>query len=225
MFSLSRILTRSAAAAGQAVINELESLQVGNAAEEAASVPVAVGVSDAIALDPGAAPAPGAEPTTASDPTPAPVAPSAPTPPPPPPGPPVVPIDAIQLAILEAATTAIVAVNLGGQAPQLTFAKVLWDGQSVRFATLGWSRRTTMLRTNPMIGLLIEGEDGRFVTVNGKAKIVENREAREATLPLLLRETAGDDAAAEARWQELLAADSDRAVIVVVPDQVLSGQR
>ena len=47
MFSLSRILTRSAAAAGQAVIGELESMQVGNAAEEAASVPVATGVSDA----------------------------------------------------------------------------------------------------------------------------------------------------------------------------------
>ena len=103
MFSLSRILTRSAAAAGQAVINELESLQVGNAAEEAASVPVAVGVSDAIALDPGPASAPGTGSPAASDPTPTPVGPSAPSPPPP--GPPVVPIDAGQLAILEAATS------------------------------------------------------------------------------------------------------------------------
>ena len=34
VFSLSRILTRSAVAAGQAVATELESLQVGNAAEE-----------------------------------------------------------------------------------------------------------------------------------------------------------------------------------------------
>ena len=43
--------------------------------------------------------------------------------------------------------------------------------------------------------------------------------------PLLLRESGGAEADAEARWLELAGADADRAVIVVAPDQVLTGRR
>jgi nitroimidazol reductase NimA-like FMN-containing flavoprotein (pyridoxamine 5'-phosphate oxidase superfamily) len=139
----------------------------------------------------------------------------------------VPPPDADQRAILEAAVEVVVAVNREGHPPQLTTATVLWDGLTVRFATLGWSRRTTMLRSDPRIGLLVEGPgDGRFVTVTGRARIVEGRpdQVREAVLPLLVRDL-GDESAAELRWLEMVAADPDRAVIVVEPDQVLSGRR
>ena len=250
VFSLSRILTRSAAAAGQAVMTELESLQVGNAADEAvAPPPVAAGAipaneepaPPAEALTPPAdastapapasanvatAEAPAALSTTAESPA-APTAQAVFAKPLAPPAPPSLQIDPDQRVILEGATTAVVAVNREGHPPQLTTATVLWDGETIRFATLGWARRTTMLRADPRIGLLVEGPgDGRFVTVTGQAHIADGREARDATWPLLLREIGhGGEAAAEARWQALVAADLDRAVIIVTPEQVLSGRR
>jgi nitroimidazol reductase NimA-like FMN-containing flavoprotein (pyridoxamine 5'-phosphate oxidase superfamily) len=141
-------------------------------------------------------------------------------------------LDDDQRVLLEAGMAAVVAVNREGHPPQLTTATVLWDGETLRFATLGWSRRTTMLRADPRIGLLVEGPgDGRFLTVTGRAQIIEGRqsEVREAMWPLLVRDAAetdgGREEAAEARWQELLAGDADRAVIIVEPDQVLSGRR
>jgi nitroimidazol reductase NimA-like FMN-containing flavoprotein (pyridoxamine 5'-phosphate oxidase superfamily) len=210
LFNFSRILTRSAAAAGQAVMGELEGIQLGNAAEETGGE-----------NGPGTQPQPEARRSE-----PAPVEPALA-------GPGAAPshsavlIDAEQRAILDAATSAIVAVNRAGYPPQLTAATVLWDGNTLRFATLGWSRRTTMLRADPNIGFFIEGADGaRFVTVSGRAEIRDGREAREAIWPLLLRE-AGEEGEAGARqqWDSLVAADADRAVIVVEPDQVLSGRR
>ena len=252
IFSVSRILTRSAAAAGQAVMTELESLQVGNAAEEPVGRPTA---------DPFAIPAAGAEPAApeeaaaaaeepavtgtgagpaapavpaATDTAPGAASPAATTTAahatfakPPAPAPPPLTIDPDQRALLEGATTAVVAVNREGHPPQLTTATVLWDGGTIRFATLGWARRTTMLRADPRIGLLVDGPgDGRFVTVTGRARITDGRDAHDAAWPLLLREVGGvGEAAAEARWQELVAEDLDRAVIVVEPEQVLSGRR
>ena len=252
VFSISRILTRSATAAGQAVMTELESLQVGNAAEESVGgppagplvVPVdgaepaapaeaaaaagapavgwAAGVPAATAM-PSATDAPPGAPAAASTTTAA----HAPFAKAPAPAPPPLAIDPDQRALLEGATTAVVAVNREGHPPQLTTAVVLWDGGTIRFATLGWARRTTMLRADPRIGLLVEGPgDGRFVTVTGRARITDGRDAYDAARPLLLREVGdGGEAAAEARWQELVAADLDRAVIVVEPEQVLSGRR
>ena len=224
VFSISRILTRSAVAAGQAVMGELQALDAG-AAAGSAGPPVA---EPALAPPPDEPPVPGA-PDSASAPAVAqpPVAEPAHAGSRSPAERPALLLDADQRAILESATTAVVAVNWEGHPPQLTTAEVLWDGQTVRFGTLGWSRRTTMLRTDPRISLLVEGPgDGRFVTVVGHARISEGQAARDAMWPLL-RRTATDpgEVGAEARWQELVAADADRAVIVVEPDQVLSGRR
>jgi nitroimidazol reductase NimA-like FMN-containing flavoprotein (pyridoxamine 5'-phosphate oxidase superfamily) len=206
VFGLSRMLTRSAAAAGQAVMGELEAIQVGNAGQDPLNLPS--GDASAPVGPPAIAAAPEIWPAV------------------PPVQPPELLLDADQRAILEEAASAIVAVNRDGHPPQLTAAKVLWDGDTLRFATLGWSRRTTMLRADPRISLLIEGAgDGRFVTVTGRARIVEGREARDAALPLISREVGDDPSAAEARWQELTDADADRAVIVIEPEQVLSGRR
>jgi nitroimidazol reductase NimA-like FMN-containing flavoprotein (pyridoxamine 5'-phosphate oxidase superfamily) len=246
VFGLSRLLTRSAVAAGQAVMGEFGAIQVGNAADESAAPVVAGGPADAPGdasgrtFEPGGPPAvapsatfdeqelheatPQATPAAAITEQAEDDAPALAVGPPPRP---VLRVDEEQLAILEAATTAVVAINRDGHPPQLTTATVIWDGRTVRFATLGWSRRTTMLRADPRIGLLIDGPaDGRFVTVTGQAEIFEGREARDAAWPLLLREAgAGGNEAAEARWQALVTDDMDRAVIVVEPDQVLSGQR
>jgi nitroimidazol reductase NimA-like FMN-containing flavoprotein (pyridoxamine 5'-phosphate oxidase superfamily) len=241
IFSLSRVLRRSAAAAGQAVANELEGLQLAGAQgtasssadrpESSAGEPgTEAGVPDALGSSPAPSPPAAFVATTPFAPSP----PSGPTEelplaPATPPRPALL-MDAEQIALLEAATVATVAVNWEGHPPQLTAASVLWDGEALRFATLGWSRRTTMLRADPRIGLLVEGPgDGRFVSVAGQAEIAEGHDAREAMWPLLLRE-AGEGgeaalAAAEARWLELVAADPDRAVIVVHVDQVLSGRR
>ena len=228
VFSLSRILTRSAAAAGQAVIGELQGLQAGGtAAGEAAEPPAAAEEAGAAATEvpsppeiatPAAVPAPAAAEaaTQATAPLPNPAAPRQP-----------LMLDADQRAILEAAAAAVIAVNLAGQPPQLTTATVLWDGETLRFVTVGWSRRTTMLRADPRISLLLDGPgDGRFVTVAGQARIADGRAARDAAWPLLLRQVGeGGEATAESLWQELVAADLDRAVIVVEPEKVLSGRR
>ncbi len=224
VFSMSRILSRSAVAAGQAAMSELQSLGAGGVAGNADGPPVEA----AVMTTPDALPSPaptGSAPMAGEPPGFAAEAGAAESPPPA--QRPALLLDADQRAILEAATTAVVAVNREGHPPQLTTAEVLWDGQTVRFATLGWSRRTTMLRSDPHISLLVEGTgDGRFVTVVGRAGIFEGRTARDAAWPLLLRAAAdGGEPAAEARWQELVAADADRAVIVVEPDQVLSGRR
>jgi hypothetical protein len=222
VFSLSRILTRSAVAAGQAITTELEGLQVGDPAEEVVAPEAAVAV-EATPAEPPALPAESAAPTESV--LSAPPAALAVDPARPP-----LTIDPEQRAILEAAPSAIVAVNLPGRAPQLTSATILWDGETIRFATLGWARRTTMLRADPNVGLLVEGPgDGRFVTVLGRARVVDGLPTKDAMLPLLRREVGGDEAdteaRAEARWQELYAADIDRAVIVIEPEQVLSGRR
>src|SRR5205823_13876071 len=181
LFNFSRILTRSAVAAGEAVMGELEGLQLGNAAEEPAgqsetTATEGVAVEDAPGAPLWAQPAGQESPGAVAS-----------------PAPPEATIGADQRAILEATTSAVVAVNREGFPPQLTVAAVLWDGETLRFATLGWSRRTTMLRADPHLGFLIEGPgDGRFLTVAGRAQIQEGHDAKEAIWPLLLRD-AGDD--------------------------------
>jgi len=164
-------------------------------------------------MTPGVAPAPEV-PAVASVPEPVAVAPAAPE----------VQIDPADRAILEAATSAIIAVNRDGHAPQLTTAKVLWDGSTLRFITLGWARRTTMLRSDPRVGVLIDGPDGRFLTITGRARIVEDRTVRDMAWPVLVRDT-GDESAADSAWQALVADDADRAVVVIEPVQVLAGRR
>ena len=263
VFSISRVLTRSAVAAGQAVAGELEGLQHGTAAMEVgpagstmpgpapASVvsgPVSPGLTLASVVSGPVSPgltlasaasgpvSPGL--TLASDPAsqtlrspngpdsqPALAAPPLPTGAPLPTAPPLH-VAPDQATTLGAARTAVVAVNRDGHPPQLTMATILWDGETLRFATLGWARRTTMLRADPRIALLVDGDQNRFLTVDGRAAIVEGPAAREAARPLLLREVgSGGEIAAEARWHELIAEDADRAVIVVTPEQVLSGLR
>jgi nitroimidazol reductase NimA-like FMN-containing flavoprotein (pyridoxamine 5'-phosphate oxidase superfamily) len=222
VFSLSRILTRSAAAAGQAVMGELEALQTGTGVAEPTTVSTDAGAMARpvdTTIEAGQAP-----PTAAtSEPT------AATAPDPPPASRPPLLIDEDQRAMLEAGSAAVVAVNRDGHPPQLTTATILWDGDTLRFATVGWSRRTSMLRADSRIGLLVEGPgDGRFLTVTGRAQIIEGRAARvrEAMWPVLVRGGGdGGEEAAEARWQDMLAADPDRAVIIVEPDQVLSGHR
>lgn len=218
VLGISRILTRSATAAGQTVISELERMQAGDppAAAIGGTPPDAtIGTADPPpehAPIAGPVPAPPAAPAIAAAPA--------------PPSAQMLPVDDDQRSILEAARTAVVAVNREGHPPQLTAATIHWDGETLRFLTLGWTRRTTMLRADPRIGLLVDGPgDGRFVTVTGRALIVDGRGARDAALPVLLRDAGGDGAAAAAAWDAMIQEDLDRAVIVIEPEQVLSGRR
>jgi hypothetical protein len=199
------------------VIGELERMQTGDPAAELE------GPQAAPAVEPGPIPteahlaAPAPEPL-APPPAPAPALPT--------PAPPELRIDADQRAILETVRSAVVAVNREGHPPQLTTAAILWDGETARFLTLGWARRTSMLRADPRIGLLVDAPDGvRFLSITGRARIEEGRNVRDAAMPVLLRDVNGDAAAAEAAWDALLTDDPDRAVILVEPDQVLSGRR
>lgn len=228
MYSLSRVITRSVAAAGQAVADELGGIEAASAVEGSPGGTEAGGTeagrteagADAGFEPPVDSVAPRGDATsTPEPPSPAPAASPPPVAPPPRPV-----LEPQQVATLESALRAVIAVNRAGLAPQLSSAAIHWDGATVRFASVGWSRRTTLLGRDPRVALFIEAGEDTFLLLTGSATILHGPAAREAMLPLLLREAAGDADAADPRWAELVAEDPDRVVIVVEPDQVLSGR-
>ncbi len=223
LYGFSRIIARSATAAGAAMMSELESIGGRSEPVDVPEPPVpldgATSGPDPLTMAPSLdAPGPPIESVP-------PMEPMAPPPQPlPPPAKPAARPDAAQAAILEAATSAIVAINWTDRPPQLTTATIHWDGAVARFATLGWSRRATLLRNDPRITLFVDDPaTGEFVTVSGTATIVEGPGVRDAMDPLLRH--GADETEAERRWEALLAQDRDRAVVIVEPDLILSGHR
>ena len=202
LHGLSQIIAGSAAAAVLAVGDDLDAIR---ARERAA---------DLAAAEPPDSPGTAAGPVVAAEPIAAP-GPSA-----------VMPTDehAVRFeptpeeaAILADAREAIVAVNDGGNGPHVTFVPTHWDGETIRFGALGWARRSTLLRADGHVTLLVAADNGRYLSVRGRASLLDGALAREAMRPLL--DLDGRD------WDELVAEDPDRVVVIVQPHQILSVER
>ena len=211
LHGLSQIIAGSAAAAVLAVGDDLEAIRARERATDlaAAEPPESPGAEPA-AAGPGAASevVTAAEPVAAAEP------------------PAVMPTDkhAVRFeptpeeaAILASAREAVVAVNDGGNGPHVTFVPTHWDGETIRFGALGWARRSTLLRADGRVTLLVAADNGRYLSVRGRALLLEGAVAREAMRPLL--DLDGRD------WDELVAEDPDRVVIIVEPHQILSVER
>ena len=148
---------------------------------------------------------------------------AAPPAPPPKPAPPPVRLSDAQRSILAAATSGVLAVNGRNAAPLAVPLPIHWDGETIRFASLGWSRRSGAIRTDPHVTLVIEDPtSSTYVTIEGRAEFIVGAGVREAMTPLL--SPTGDEADAEGRWAELVAADADRVVVKVTPEKVLPGR-
>ena len=206
IFGASRALTRASVAAGQAVRDNFEVM---------AGEPEA----PAAAIDEPAPPAPAmVEPV-----------PSAPAPPPttvwqaPKPTPPApFQLSSRQQELLSAATEATIAVNGMGAAPLVGIVPIHWDGETVRFASLGWSRRMTAVRADPRVSILVDDvASGDSVWLEGTATVLAGPALRAAMDPLL---PGDDEAARDAGLAALLADDIDRAVISVTPTKALPGR-
>ena len=128
-----------------------------------------------------------------------------------------------QRAILAAATSAVLAVNGREASPIAVPVPIHWDGETIRFGSLGWSRRSGAIRTDPRVTLVVQDPtSATFITIEGRAEFIVGAGVREAMAPLL--SPAGDEAEADRRWAELVAADADRVVVTVRPEKVLPGR-
>ena len=202
LYGLSQVIAGSAAAAAQAVSDDLESIRAREQAADAA--PALMETADAkpvadVESVVASPPEPVAHPESVTEPAVR-----------------VLPT-AEEAAILSAAREAVVAVNDGGNGPHVTLVPAHWDGQRLRFGALGWSRRSTLLRADGRVTLLIVAGNGRYLSVRGRAALLDGALAREAMRPLL--DLDGRD------WDVLVAEDPDRVVVIVEPDQFLSATR
>jgi hypothetical protein len=208
LFGASKILTRASVAAGQAVRDEFESMTVEGDAP--ATSPASMDPAEPVEPEP----MPNLAPATAVWAPPIPV-------PSPPPGAEPVQLTARQAELLAGAASATIAVNGDKGSPLLGIVPIHWDGETVRIASLGWSRRATAIRADPHVSLLIDDPaSGDSLWIEGLATIVIGDALREAMAPFL----PGDMGAADAEWAVLLAQDFDRIVISIRPTKALPGR-
>lgn len=130
-----------------------------------------------------------------------------------------------QAAALERCVEVVIAVNDAGRSPQLTIAAAHWDGETIRFAGLGWSRRARAVDADPDVTLVVPGDDGRYLTITGRATVLRGDAVDAAMRPLLALDVGDDAAAQDARWAAMLADDADRIVVAVTPMTILTGRR
>jgi len=213
-------------AAGQAVRENFEAVTVegaGAAATDEAEAEAADEAVEALSVDEGKLTA--AADAAAADAAAADAAAAVPaTEPPTPAAPAPFPVSDAQAAILTAATSAVLAVNGRESAPLATHVRIHWDGETVRFGSLGWSRRTTAIRMDPRVTLYVEDpESDGFLAIEGRAEFIMGADARDAMAPLL--SSTGDPAEVERNWAALMAVDADRVVVVVRPSKALPGRR
>lgn len=203
LHGLSQIIAGSAAAAVLAVGDDLEAIRARERAADlaAAEPPESPGAASEVVTS--AEPVAALGPVVAAEPTDEHAVRFEPTP--------------EEAAILSGAREAVVAVNDGGNGPHVTFVPTHWDGETIRFGALGWARRSTLLRADGRVTLLVVADNGRYLSVRGRASLLEGAVAREAMRPLL--DLDGRD------WDELVAEDPDRVVIIVEPHQILSVER
>ncbi len=197
LHGLSQVIAGSAAAAVLAVGDDLEAIRARERATDLAAAeppdsPVAA-AEPVAALGPVVAAEPTDEHAVRFEPTPE------------------------EATILSGAREAVVAVNDGGNGAHVTIVSTHWDGETIRFGALGWARRSTLLRADGHVTLLVAADNGRYLSVRGRASLLDGALAREAMRPLL--DLDGRD------WDELVAEDPDRVVVIVEPHQILWVER
>ena len=85
-----------------------------------------------------------------------------------------------------AATSAVIAVNGRDAAPLAVPLPIHWDGETIRFASLGWSRRSGAIRTDPRVTLVVQDPvSATFLAIEGRAEFIVGAGVREAMAPLL----------------------------------------
>jgi hypothetical protein len=226
-YSLSRIVSRSVGAAGQSMVDNLESIRLeqspgesaGAAASTSGAIAGASGMAEFVA-EPGPEPPtePAAESATESM-----AGPPADIVPEPPPRIPLA-LTESQTALLNRLRTAVLGVSRPSLGPHLTPAQFHWDGWVFRIPSLGWSARTQNVRHEPRATVFIEDlETGEFGSIGGRATVAEGRFARAESDGLLAKYNAEADP--DERWAQLVAEDIDRVVIVIDPDQAIWGRR
>jgi len=228
-YSLSRVITRSATAAGQAVIADLESIRRDQGPEGATGAEAAGSGGPAVAGAPTQTQAAIEEAPAASvavaGPAAAVVTAVEPPTPPAPPAPVPLNLTPEQESLFERVRVATLGVNRVGLSPHLTPAQFHWDGLVIRIPSLGWASRTTNIRREPHATLFVEDpETGEFGAISGMTTIVERRSSvREQNDGLLRRYYPGVDA--DEQWTKLLAEDPDRVLLVLQPVQTIWGRR
>jgi hypothetical protein len=206
------IIRRSAAAAGETLIRELDHLQApSEGPASAADQPVADASSPLPVRGPPAAPSV-PDPAAGAPMNAEPGAGRSPESSPP-------PLTPAQAALLDSVSPAVLATVQTGGAPHLTVSPFHWDGRVFRISALDWTARTQNVQIDARVSLLIDDPRGRLsLSVSGSAAVIAGPSVREDTLPIL-RKYASDGSEVASRWAELNA-DGDRVVIVVVPERM-----
>ena len=120
-------------------------------------------------------------------------------------------------------TSAVVATKRARGGPQLSPAWFYWDGESVRVSTVENTAKVRNIRRDPEVSVCVdEPRDdetgGSYVTVYGRASVVDGPAARDETLPLLRKYVPEEDVLP---WWERINRDGDRVVIVVRAERVV----
>lgn len=105
--------------------------------------------------------------------------------------------------------------------PQATPIWYHWDGAALRMSTTRQTAKTHNIRRDSRVSICVDDQvGGSYVTLFGRAEIVEDDREQVAaeSMPLLLRYMPPDEAVT--RWARINATD-DRVVLRVRPDRVI----
>jgi PPOX class probable F420-dependent enzyme len=102
--------------------------------------------------------------------------------------------------------------------PHLGPVWYLWDGESVRISTPGWTAKVADVEADSRVAFCVDDQVcGEYLTIYGTAAVIRGAAVDELTKPLLLAYLHPDEAAA--RWARINA-DGSRVVIVITPVRV-----
>jgi PPOX class probable F420-dependent enzyme len=102
--------------------------------------------------------------------------------------------------------------------PHLGPVWYLWDGESVRISTPGWTRKVADVEADDRVAFCVDDQvSGEYLTIYGAAAVVRGSAVTDLTTPLLLKYHHPDEAAA--RWARINA-DGSRVVMMITPVRV-----
>jgi PPOX class probable F420-dependent enzyme len=128
-----------------------------------------------------------------------------------------------QRALLERMRNAVlVTVGVNG-APHAAPVWYFWDEENIRISALATARKVADITGDQRVAVCVDDQvSGEYLTIYGKASVVDGGAVTELTNPLLLRYMPSDEAAA--RWARINANNS-RVVILVTPARVAGRER
>jgi len=106
---------------------------------------------------------------------------------------------------------AILATVRADGGPHATPAWYHWDGTVVRISSPGWTAKVSNVRRDPRGTVCVDDPlSGTYVTLFGRAEVVDGPTVREESWPILCKYLHEDEA--RVRWTRINA-ESDRVVI------------